>query len=232
MLAVEELLAYAEELKDDSTAKISLYFVTRHLKPGINKSAKVTDKHEFRLVKAPISPAIAKYFKETLANQITSHGSKDDIVLKNYTVIDDDIDNKIYTYASNNAISFFKLVNESITSDKIPEMTDLSQIRNDLWAYCIKVDQDGKFTYSFRKTGQAKVTTNEPQDILKRLSALFDKTGGELTEFDGKMISFDDKIDCIYIESQFYVFHKKSFEYSSSPGYINHHQKFRSGRRG
>lgn len=212
MLTLDELLAYAEDLKADETAKISLYFVTRQLKPGMTKTAKTTDKYEFRVSKAPISPSIATFFKETLANQIISHGSKDDINIKKYTVIDDDIDNKIYTYANNSALSFFKLVNENLKSDKIPEITDLSDVQKDLWAYCIQVDQDGEFTYSFRKTGQAKVTTNEPQNILQKLSAMFDKPGGELKEFDGKVISFDDKIDCIYIGDEFYVFHKKAFE--------------------
>lgn len=30
--------------------------------------------------------------------------------------------------------------------------------------------------------------------------------------FDGSAISFDDKIDCLYLDEQFYVFKKKSFE--------------------
>ncbi len=212
MLTLEELMDYAEELKEDKTAKISLYFVTRHLKTGMLKTAKVTDKFDFQLVKAPIAPDIADFFKQTLSNQIISHASKDDIVMKNYTVIDDDIDNKIYAYAMNNAISFSKVINESITSDKIPELNDLSQMQKDLWAYCIKVEHNSSFTYSFRKIGQSKVLTNDPQDFMQKLSAMFDKTGGELKQFDGKVINFDNKIDCIYIKEQFYVFHKKSFE--------------------
>tara|TARA_R110002167_G_scaffold57840_8_gene163868 strand:- start:112326 stop:113348 length:1023 start_codon:yes stop_codon:yes gene_type:complete len=212
MLNVEELMEYAEQLKDDAGTKVSLYFVTRHLKTGMSPKAKVTDKYDFKLVKVPISTEISVFFKDTLANQIISHGSKDDITVKQYTVIDDDIDNKIYSYAMNNAISFSNVINQDIKSATIPELNDLSQVKNDLWAYCIKVQQGVEFTYSFRKLGKAKVTTNEPQDILQKISARFDKTGGELKPFDGKIISFDDKIDCIYIQNQFYVFHKKSFE--------------------
>ena len=56
------------------------------------------------------------------------------------------------------------------------------------------------------------MTTSEPQDIVQRIFALFDKSDNELRAFDGSAVNFDDKIDCIYIDSQFYVFHKKSFE--------------------
>ncbi|MCU8007199.1 DUF4868 domain-containing protein [Shewanella sp. SM87] len=212
MLKLEELLEYAEDLKEDKKSKVSLYFVTRHLKAGMRQSATLTDKYDFDLVKAPISPDIAEFFRATLSNQILSHASKDDIEMKKYTVIDDDIDNKIYTYAMNNAISFASVININMISSKIPELTDLSDIKNDLWAYCIKVQQGQDFTYSFRKIGKGKVTTNEPQGMIQKISAMFDKTGGELKQFDGKIVSFDDKIDCIYIQSEFYVFHKKSFE--------------------
>ncbi|HBM1953584.1 TPA: DUF4868 domain-containing protein, partial [Escherichia coli] len=44
MLKLEELLEYAEQLKDDDAAKISLYFITRHLKAGMSRTARVVDK--------------------------------------------------------------------------------------------------------------------------------------------------------------------------------------------
>ncbi|HBR3618800.1 TPA: DUF4868 domain-containing protein, partial [Klebsiella pneumoniae] len=78
MLKLDELLEYAEQLKEDDQAKISLYFVTRHLKNGMSKTAKVTDKYDFKVIKAPVAPDIAKFFKNTLSNQIISHASKDD----------------------------------------------------------------------------------------------------------------------------------------------------------
>ncbi|ENP7460609.1 DUF4868 domain-containing protein, partial [Vibrio fluvialis] len=212
MLELEDLLEYAEELKVDKKAKVSLYFITRHLKPGMSRTAKVLDKYDFKLTQAPISPDIAKFFKDTLSNQISSHASKDDVEFKQYTVIDDDLDNKIYTYALNNAISFSNVINEHIKADNIPVMGKLNDIQSELWAYCIKVQRNKEFTYSFRRISKGKVTTNEPQDLKQKLSAIFDKTGGELKEFDGSVVSFDDKIDCIYIDEQFYVFHKKSFE--------------------
>ncbi|EOM7047991.1 Kiwa anti-phage protein KwaB-like domain-containing protein [Escherichia coli] len=212
MLKLEELLEYAEQLKDDDAAKISLYFITRHLKAGMSRTARVVDKFDFKIIKAPIAPDIAKFFKYTLSNQIISHASKDDIVMKKYTVIDDDIDNKIYAYAMNNAISFSKVINNDIKNDKPVVLTSLAEVQNDLWAYCIKVQKGADVTYSFRKISRGKVTTNEPQNITQRVFALFDKTDKELRSFDGSAVNFDDKIDCIYIKDQFYVFHKKSFE--------------------
>lgn len=212
MLKVEDLLEYAEQLRDDKKAKISLYFVTRQLKTGMGRAAKVTDKYDFSVIKASIAPDIASFFQKTLSNQIITHASKDDIEMKKYTVIDDDIDNKIYAYAMNNAISFSKIIDEDIKSDKTQVMTSLADVQEILWAYCIKVQRGAELTYSFRKISKGKVTTSEPQDVAQRVFALFDKSDNELRVFDGNAINFDDKIDCIYINEQFYVFHKKSFE--------------------
>ncbi|MCC9241914.1 hypothetical protein [Escherichia coli] len=61
MLKLEELLEYAEQLKDDDAAKISLYFITRHLKAGMSRTARVVDKFDFKIIKAPIAPDIAKF---------------------------------------------------------------------------------------------------------------------------------------------------------------------------
>ena len=134
MLKLEELLEYAEQLASDDKVKVSLYFVTRHLKVGMKQSAKVTDKYDFNVTKAPIAPDIALFFKKTLSNQIISHASKDDIEMKKYTVIDDDIDNKIYAYAMNNAISFSKVINEDVKNDKVKSLSSLAEIQENLWA--------------------------------------------------------------------------------------------------
>ena len=135
----------------------------------MKQSAKVTDKYDFNVTKAPIAPDIALFFKKTLSNQIISHASKDDIEMKKYTVIDDDIDNKIYAYAMNNAISFSKVINEDVKNDKVKSLSSLAEIQENLWAYCIKVQKGLDLTYSFRKISKGKVTTSEPQDIVQRI---------------------------------------------------------------
>lgn len=211
MLQLEDLLEYAETLDNDKSAKVSLLFITRELKPGMNPKAKVLDKYDFELQKVSLSPDISDHFKDVLSNQIKSHSSKDEIEIRPYTVIDDDLENKIYTYALNNAVSFSKVITEYAKSDKLKTIRSLNDVRNKLWAYCIKVQSKGTFTYSFRKMGKSKITTNEAKGFGK-ISARFDKSDGELRSFDGSVISFDDKIDCIYISDQFYVFKKKSFE--------------------
>ena len=212
MLQLEELLEYAENLDNDKKAKVSLLFITRELKPGMKASAKVLDKYDFELQKVSLSPEISKHFKDVLSNQIKSHSSRDEIEIKPYTVIDDDLENKIYTYALNNAVSFSKVITEYAKSDKLKTIKSLNDVRDKLWAYCIKVQSGGDFTYSFRKMGKSKITTNEAEGVIGKISARFDKSDGELRSFDGSVISFDDKIDCIYISDQFYVFKKKSFE--------------------
>ncbi|MEC6795468.1 Kiwa anti-phage protein KwaB-like domain-containing protein [Photobacterium sp. S4TG1] len=212
MLALEDLLEYAEKLDEQKKAKISLFFITRILKSGMTRNAKVLDKYNFELQQVSLSPDISEYFKGILSNQIKSHASRDEVELKEYTVIDDDLDDKIYTYALNNALSFANVINEQMKKDNIPLITNLSDIQSNLWAYCIKVRMGEEYTYSFRKISKSKVTTDQVQGVKQRFSALFDKTGGELKAFDGNIISFDDKIDCIYIDDRFYVFKKKSFE--------------------
>lgn len=212
MLTLNDLLDYSDALGKDTKAKISLFFVTRKLKPGMSSKAKVLDKYDFELQKAALAPEIGTYFKGVLSSQIKSHASKDEIELKQYTVIDDDLDNKIYTYALNNAVSFSKVITEHVKSDRVKPINSLADIRDDLWAYCIKVKSQGKFTYSFRKMSKSKVTTNEAKGVIGKISARFDKSDGELRSFDGSVINFDDKIDCIYIDDEFYVFKKKSFE--------------------
>lgn len=128
--------------------------------------------------------------------------------MKKYTVIDDDIDNKIYAYAMNNAISFSKVINNDIKNDKPVVLTSLAEVQNDLWAYCIKV-QKGLTSLILSEKSAGKVTTNEPQNMTQRVFALFDKTDKELRSFDGSAVNFDDKIDCIYIKINFMYFIRK-----------------------
>ncbi|AOT08267.1 Kiwa anti-phage protein KwaB-like domain-containing protein [Pseudoalteromonas luteoviolacea] len=211
MLQLEDLLEYAEKLENDDNVKVSLMFVTRKLKPGMKASAKVLDKFDFILNKVALSEEISQYFKSVLINQIKTQASKDDIEVKPYTVIGDDLP-QVYSYALNNALSFSKVITEQARADNTPTINCLNDIKNDLWAYCIKVKSGDKYTYSFRKVAKGKITTNTPDTLGKKLSAMFDKSEAELQEFDGSVISFDDKIDCLCIDEQFYVFHKSGFE--------------------
>ncbi len=212
MLTAEELLEYAEGISNDKAVKISLIFIMRELKPGMRSNTRAIDKYDFNVKKVSLSSDVSDYFKSVLSNQIITHSSREDIEVKPYTVIDDDIDNKIYTYALNNALSFSKVVTEHVKSDKISSINSLEEIKDNLWAYCIKVYSNKRFAYSFRKFGKSRITTDTPEDIIKKFTARFDKSDSELRPFDGSAISFDDKIDCLYLDEQFYVFKKKSFE--------------------
>ena len=104
MLTAEELLEYAEGISNDKAVKISLIFIMRELKPGMRSNTRAIDKYDFNVKKVSLSSDVSDYFKSVLSNQIITHSSREDIEVKPYTVIDDDIDNKIYTYALNNAL--------------------------------------------------------------------------------------------------------------------------------
>lgn len=223
VLKPEELLEYTELLNDkDKTLKLSLFFVMRELKAGVKPNDPVMDKYNFNLVKASLTDELIGHFRGLLATQIEKHSAKDEVEISEYRVIDDDYGDKIYSYALNNALSFSDVVTNKIEDDTkysvVKSLTDLksnsgSTTGPKLWAYSLRVENinNSEVFYSFRKIADGKLITSD-QNIGDRISALFDINHKELKAFDGNLINFDDKIDCVCIKNRFYVFHKKAFE--------------------
>jgi hypothetical protein len=173
----------------------------------------VLDKYEFKAQSIDLSKEMAEYFGNIVKKQLASVASRDDIEMCEYAVVDEDLPNRVYTYALNNALSFSRVITEQLNAPTcVKPVVSLSNIKNNLWAYCIKTEINGDSLYSFRKISKSKVSTDEAQKFKERLSAYFDSSDAALRPVAHETISFDDKIDCIYISGQFYVFKKGGFE--------------------
>lgn len=201
------------ELQKDNKNSLWLYFVIRQLKNGQHGSEKVLDKHDFVLRRIDLSKEMKIFFKGVLEEQLDTMLSNTEMEMMEYQVIGDDLKNKIYTYALNNALSFADVINNQLVNPtKIKPINSLSEIKENLWAYCIKVHLTGMQFYSFRKTSKGKIATEKPQGLEEKITTWFDFQDAELKPFKGELANFDNKIDCLYYENKFYVFKKGSFE--------------------
>lgn len=197
---------------DDPTVSINLFFITREVKDGVAKSAKVIDKYCFRAWSVDISPDLVCFFINVAKKQINRVNDSDNYELEPYSVIGDDLSNKLYTYALNNALSFSDVVSNQLIGGTPKSITSLSQIKNDLWAYTLRFTTSNNSALIFRKLSKGKVVTSDLQSITERVSSIFDSSTSELKVSTQDSINFDDKLDCIYINNEFLVFHKSGFE--------------------
>lgn len=197
---------------DDPTVSINLFFITREIKEGVAKSAKVIDKYCFKAWSVDVSPDLVKFFINVAKKQVNRVNTSDDYELEPYSVIGDDLSNKLYTYALNNALSFSDVVSTQLVSGTPKSITSLAQIKSDLWAYTLKFTTANNSALIFRKLSKGKVVTADPQSMTEKVSSFFDSNTSELKVSIQESISFDDKLDCIYINSEFLIFHKSGFE--------------------
>lgn len=191
--------------------QIRLFLITRHNKPDVKKSAKVLDKYDFKASQIDVVSDIQSYFRGILKQQLEKALSDDNREMREYDIMCDD--DGIYTYALNNALSFSDVVSQQLLSGRdLPSVNSLKEIQEDLWGYCWKATSDNQTFYSFRKASKGKVSTDHNDGLFKKLTAKFDSSDAELKKFIDDTITFDDKVDCVYIDGQFYVLRKKSFE--------------------
>ncbi len=208
---LDELLV---SLETSQNLQMQLYLVCRNLKPEFKASAKVLDKYDFSLLRVDLSNDLNSFFANIVKTQLSFAINKPDLEMCNYSIIDDDLGNKIYTYALNNALSFSKIITSDLSQPTaIKSLLSLEEIKDDLWAYCIKTTLDNEQSFfSFRKSSKGKVSIDKEAGILNKISAMFDSSDAELKVFHQNTINFDNKIDCIFFENEFYVFKKSNFE--------------------
>lgn len=201
------------EIIDDSNVSVNLYFISRHVKEGIARTARVVDKYSFRTNSVDISPDLVTFFTEIARKQLTKSIKTEGYELESYSVISDDLSNRLYTYALNNALSFSDVIENQLPNGNIKSISSLKEISKDLWAYCLKVETGDKLAYIFRKISPSKVATDEPRNKWEKVSSYFDTSSSELKVVLQETISFDDKLDCIYDGSEFLIFRKSGFEH-------------------
>lgn len=200
------------DIIDDQDVTFKLLFITRHIKNGVKKSAKVIDKFQFKANSIDMSPDVCSFFSKNARAQLEKLLSKEGYDLESYNVITDDLGDKLYTYALNNTLSFSDVVFNQLLANKVGSIASLKEVRNDLWAYCLQINTASDSALLFRKMSSGKVTTDEAQTKMEKLSSWFDSTDSELKTVNGETVSFDDKIDCIYFNSEFLVLRKSGFE--------------------
>lgn len=212
MSDLTKLVGLNETLENTGSDNVRLYFITRHLKEGVSASARVLDKYDFRCVKVDLSERLQSHFHGLLKRQIQASLSNNDLTVSQYTVVDDDLQDKVYTYALNNALSFSDVIsNQLLGGVSIRSVSSLEEVQNDLVAYCISVETANleNSLFSFRRISKTKVATEDKKNFLK---CVFNTSDTQLDIFEGENVSFDDKIDCMYVNGEFFVFYKKQFE--------------------
>ena len=211
MSAQAKIQGVLDIIKDESIS-INLYFVSRHVKKGIAKSARVVDKFDFKTNSVDISPELVTFFVDIAKKQLAKSLNTSGYELEAYSVISDDLSNKLYTYALNNALSFSDVISNQLPNGNISSISSLKDISQNLWAYCLKIEAQGNIAYIFRKLSAGKVATDEPRNRKEKISSYFDSSDAELKVVIQETISFDDKLDCIYTNDEFLIFRKSGFE--------------------
>ena len=209
-----------EKVESEDHKKVRLYFITRDIKPGIPKSRKMLDKYKFSSFSIEIDENLQKHLHETLLEQISAKADGDKYELVEYEVIDDDTDKVLtYTLDGNKILPFSAAIKDQLSEGvDIKPVTKLHEVRDQIWAYCICVLHDDKVpTFSLRKFFPSKIGVDEPQGgfldkMASSFTTYFDTTTTKLQLFRGQTISFDKRVDCLYLDDRFYIFSKRNFE--------------------
>ncbi len=208
-----------EEINEVKVDDLQLYFITRVLRKGIKKSAKVLDKYEFNLYQVDVNDEIREHLYKLTIDQL-EYLQKKEYQIQDYDVISEDTD-QIFTYQmKNKAMAFADVIN-----NKLPNKSKIQKIQNienlvaeeDLWAYSIGFENDGTWIYTFRKVIKSKVAIDENEGNQKSLRqkmirTIFNTQSNKLELIHGETVNLDKQIDCIYYEDSFYIFRKSNFE--------------------
>nr|WP_321357000.1 Kiwa anti-phage protein KwaB-like domain-containing protein [uncultured Draconibacterium sp.] len=208
-----------DEIKSVETNDLKLYFITRTLKEGISKRAKVLDKYSFNLYQVDVNSEIREHLHELTIEQL-EYLHKKDYEIQDYDVISEDTD-QIFTYQmQNKAMAFADVIN-----NKLPNKSQINKVHNieslvldeDLWAYSVGFDNEGDWIYSFRKIIKSKVAIDETEGNQKStrqkiIRTIFNTNSNKLELIHGETVNLDKQIDCVYYNDAFYIFKKTNFE--------------------
>lgn len=206
----ERLSGVLDLINSSNSANVRLYFITKNLKSGVSRREKALNKYQYECIRVNVDESLQRYFLMLLHGQVQAVLANDEIEYTEFQIIDDDFRDKIYTYALNNATSFHDLLNNKMVAGvDIPYVSSLSQIRDNLCAYSISIEDGTSIRLiSFRRITRARIATEQSAG----LKALFRTNDRRLVSTDGESINFDEKVDCVFHDGDFFVFHKKSFE--------------------
>jgi hypothetical protein len=214
-MEIKDLL---EKIQSTNVEDSKLYFVTRLLKEGIKKSAKMIDKYIFKIYQIDIDDEIRQYLYDCSQEEL-QRVIKKDYQLLDYDVISDDTEH-LFTYKINNkALPFQDIVRNKLTSNP-PKAQSIAGILSDneeLWAYCIGFNdiENSDWIYTFRKIQPSKIAVNEEENaktLLKTIRTFFSTTSQKLELLKGETVNLDKQIDCVYYADTFFIIKKANFE--------------------
>jgi hypothetical protein len=215
-MTLQELL---EKVSLTQVEDTKLYFITRILKEGIKKSAKMMDKYGFLAYQVDIDDEIRQYLYDCSQEQLRTVINKK-FEMIDYDVISDDTDH-LFTYSmKNKAMSFSDIVFNKLNSNppKVMSIEGIVSDTEELWAYCMGFNdlKNSDWIYTFRKIQPAKIAIDEKENqktILARIvRTLFNTQSQKLELLKGETVNLDKQIDCVYYDETFYIIKKGNFE--------------------
>jgi hypothetical protein len=214
-MTLSELLLKFDSIEQNNSY---LYFITRVLKNDYKKHSKVLGKYMFKVYQIDINEDIRQHLFDLTQEQLNTLIHKK-VELHDYDVITDDTAS-LFTYSmTNNAMSFYDVVNNQLKSAP-PKVSSLESIiqKEELWAYCVGFQCDeNDWIYTFRKILASKVAIDEKDSnsrskVAKFLRTAFNTKNQKLELIEGETINLDKQIDCIFYIDTFYIAKKTQFE--------------------
>ena len=207
-----------KQLDKVSKKRTKLYFITRVMKDGVKKSAKVMDKFDFKTYQVDIDDEIREELFDTAQKCIKSLVEKE-TDFDPYQVINDGMAT-LMTYSMTDKVMSFKEVVENQLPGTPPRIKNLGEIvgEEELWAYAIGMyTTEQEWVYTFRKVLKSKVAIDEKENeqrstVGRALRTYFNTTNQQLELIEGDTVVLDKAIDCFYFEETFYVHKQSQFE--------------------
>lgn len=214
-MTLKELL---DKISETNVEDSKLYFITRILRDGVKKSAKMMDKYIFNVYQVDIDNEIREYLYNSTHEQL-EYIIKKEFDMIDYDVITDD-SGHLFTYSmKNKAMSFSDVVYNKLSSNppKVMSIAGILSEIEELWAYCVGFNnpQLSDWIYTFRKIQSGKVAIDEKENKsrIKVIQTLFSTKSQKLELLKGETVNLDKQIDCVYYDETFYVIKKGSFEH-------------------
>jgi hypothetical protein len=198
-----------DKVQNAKEKKARLYFVTRKIKKGMTRSAKVADKYEYKAWSIDTDLEIQSELYKVFDIKLGNISDENKFTISDYTLIGDDDSKKILTYSKKEKLtSFMKIVDvDLINAATLDHVVNLTEIADDIWAYIIEVVSGKKTICALRKMAPSKVMVGK-----KGLMTKFLPKDKSLKISKEQNITFDKNIDVIYYDSVFYVVSKDNFE--------------------
>lgn len=204
---MSELNEILEQFEALSTKVARLYFVTRAVKDGQKKTSRSIDKYSYKCWKVETDLEVQVKLFEVFEDKVRYISNEEKFAIADYTIVTDDLEDRVFTYKKKEKLnSFIHIVDTDLkASADLEAVTDLEDIRTNLWAYIVEVIVDGKIVSGLRKIYPSKILTGS-----KNFLTMFDEES--LTLFKKQSVTFDSKLDAVYYNDTFFIVEKNNFE--------------------